>query len=283
MIRNVIKYFVRLFKEKKVAFSSLLILLGFLIIAILAPIIAPYDYIEQDLSGRLSGPDKNHIFGRDQYGRDIFSRVLLGTRVSLEVGFWVVITSSLIGTFIGAISGYFSGYIDDLIMRIIDILLAFPGILLAIAIMAVLGPSLNNVILALCLIGWVSYARLSRGEVLAVKNMEYIEAARSIGCSNKRILLLHVMPNILAPIIVQGTLGIAGVIIGEASLSFLGLGVQPPTPSWGSMLNEGKNYIFEAPHLTLFPGLAIMIVVMSLNFLGDGLRDLLNPRMRRDV
>jgi len=142
---------------------------------------------------------------------------------------------------------------------------------------------LNNVILALCLVGWVSYARLARGEVLVVKEMEYIEAAKSIGCSNKRIIFLHVIPNIMAPLIVQATLGIAGVIIGEAGLSFLGLGVQPPTPSWGSMLSEGKNYIFEAPHLTLFPGFAIMIVVMSLNFLGDGLRDLLNPRTERNV
>ncbi|MBU1627892.1 ABC transporter permease, partial [bacterium] len=277
MFINQRKFIKRLFKEKKVAFVSLLILLGFIFTAIFAPYIAPYDYMEQDLAGRLSAPDKDHIFGRDQFGRDILSRVIYGSRISLEVGFWVVLFSSLTGTFIGAVSGFFSGYLDDFLMRIIDILLAFPGILLAIAIMAVLGPSLDNVILALCLIGWVSYARLARGEVLAIKEMEYIEAARSIGCSNTRIILLHIMPNILTPVIVQGTLGIAGVIVGEASLSFLGLGVQPPTPSWGSMLSEGKNYIFNAPHLTLFPGLAIMLVVMSLNFLGDGLRDLLNP------
>jgi peptide/nickel transport system permease protein len=276
-----LKHFLwKLFKSKKAAAVSLIFLILFSLTALFAPIIAPYNYDEQDLSGRLEGPDTKHIFGRDQFGRDIFSRVIYGSRISLEIGILVVFFSSVIGTFIGTISGYYAGYLDDLLMRIIDILLAFPGILLAIAIMAILGPSLNNVILALCLIGWVSYARLARGEVLSVKEMDYIEAARSIGCSNTRIIAFHVLPNILAPLIVQATIGIAGVIIGEAGLSFLGLGVQPPTPSWGSMLSDGKNYIFEAPHLTVFPGLAIMIVVMSFNFLGDGLRDLLNPRMK---
>jgi len=283
MLSGLREFGIRLYREKKAAVISLIILGGFILMAIFAPIIAPYGYDEQDLAGRLQGPDKEHIFGRDHFGRDIFSRVIYGTRVSLKVGLLVVFFSSITGTIIGTISGYYSGFLDNLIMRIIDILLAFPGILLAIAIMAILGPSLNNVIFALCLIGWVSYARLARGEVLAVKEMEYIEAARSIGCSNCRIITFHVLPNILAPVIVQGTLGIAGAIIGEAGLSFLGLGVQPPLPSWGAMLSEGKNYIFEAPHLTLFPGVAIMIVVMCLNFLGDGLRDLLNPRMRGDV
>jgi len=282
MFMNFSRFLLKFCKAKKMAAASLFFLTIFVITALFAPLIAPYDYDEQDLEGRLKPPDEDHFFGRDQFGRDIFSRVIYGTRISLEVGLLVVLISSAIGVAIGSIAGYFSGFLDDFLMRIIDILLAFPGILLAIAIMAILGPSLNNVILALCLIGWVSYARLARGEVLSVKEMDYIEAARSIGCSNTRIIIFHVLPNILAPVIVQSTLGIAGVIIGEAGLSFLGLGVQPPTPSWGSMLSDGKNYIFEAPHLTLFPGFAIMIVVMSFNFLGDGLRDILNPRMRGD-
>ena len=248
--------------------------------ALLAPWISPFDPSWQELPARLAGPTLQHPFGLDELGRDIFSRILAGARISILVGLAVVSVSSATGLLLGGVAGYFRGWTDDVISRIIDVLLAFPGILLAIALVAVLGPSLVNVVLALTLIGWVGYARLVRGQVLRVRELEYVQAARALGASTPRILALHVLPGTLPAVIVQATLGMAGAIVAEASLSFLGLGVQPPTPSWGTMLSGGRAHLLDAPHLTIFPGLAIATLVLGFNFLGDGLRDRLDPRRR---
>jgi peptide/nickel transport system permease protein len=249
-----------------------------LLAALVGPAITPFDPASQQLALRLAAPSLAHPFGLDELGRDILARVLAGARISFLVGLTVVIVSSAVGTLLGAIAGYFGGRVDDVISRVIDTLLAFPGLLLAIALVAVLGPSLANVLFALTIIGWVGYARLVRGQVLRAREFEYVQAARALGASTARILWKHVIPTAMPAVIVQATLGMAGAIIGEASLSFLGLGVQPPTPSWGTMLNGGRAHILDAPHLTLFPGLAIALLVLGLNFLGDGLRDRIDPR-----
>jgi len=249
--------------------------------ALLSPWLAPYDPASQSLSLRLERPSVAHPFGLDELGRDIFSRVLAGTRVSLLVGATVVGISTVIGVLLGSIAGYFGGWLDDLISRTIDVLLAFPGILLAIALVAVLGPSLGNVVMALSVIGWVGYARLVRGQVLKVRELEFVQAARALGAGTPRILFRHVVPSTIPAVIVQATLGMAAAILAEASLSFLGLGVQPPTPSWGTMLNGGRLHLLDAPHLTIFPGSAIAALVLGFNFLGDGLRDLIDPKRYR--
>lgn len=263
--------------------AGALITILLLVTALAAPVLAPYDPSAQDTSRRLEGPSGEHLLGLDDLGRDVLSRVLYGARVSLRVGFSVVLLCSIFGVAMGAIAGYFGGKIDTLIMRICDILLAFPGILLAIALVAVLGPSLTNVILALSVIGWVGYARLVRGQVLKVREMEYVTAAKALGARSFRVISRHVLPNVLNPVIVMATLGLAGAILSEAALSFLGLGVQPPTPSWGSMLTAGRRYLGMANHLAIYPGVAIMLAVMGLNFLGDGLIDALDPKYRKLV
>jgi peptide/nickel transport system permease protein len=259
--------------KHRLALIGLIIILVMVFIAIFAPILAPADPTELDLAGNLSGPNMAHPFGQDKLGRDILSRIVYGSRVSVKVGAATVGISLIFGILIGSISGYAGRWVDESIMRVIDILMAFPGILLAIAITAVLGPSLNHVIFALCITGWVGYARLIRGQILTVREREYVQAARAIGAGPFRILRRHILPNTMAPIIVEATFGMAGAILAEAGLSFLGLGTQPPTPSWGAMLNEGSHFMLVAPHLTIFPGLAIMLVVLGFNFLGDGLRD----------
>jgi peptide/nickel transport system permease protein len=261
--------------------SGALLTIVLIVVALAAPLLSPYDPSVQDTSRRLETPSREHILGMDDLGRDVLSRIIWGSRVSLRVGFSVVILASLIGVSLGAISGYFGGAIDTLVMRVSDILLAFPGILLAIAMVAVLGPSLNNVILALATIGWVGYARLVRGQVLKVREMEYVTAARALGARSFRVILHHVLPNVINPVIVMATLGLAGAILAEAALSFLGLGVQPPTPSWGAMLTAGRRYLGMANHLAIYPGIAIMLAVMGLNFLGDGLIDALDPKYRK--
>ena len=252
-------------------------------VALAAPLIAPFDPNAQDTIRRLEAPSHQHPLGLDDLGRDVLSRILYGARVSLRVGFSVVLIAGAIGIALGSISGYFGGAVDVTIMRICDILLAFPGILLAIALVAVLGPSLNNVILALATIGWVGYARLVRGQVLKVREMEYVTAAKALGARSPRVILRHVLPNVINPVIVMATLGLAGAILAEAALSFLGLGVQPPTPSWGSMLTSGRQYLGIANHLAIYPGIAIMLAVMGLNFLGDGLIDALDPKYRKRI
>jgi peptide/nickel transport system permease protein len=249
--------------------------------ASLGPFLTPYDPAAQELARRLEGPSFAHPFGLDELGRDILSRLLHGARISLMVGVAVVSVSSVIGMLLGSIAGYFGGLVDDLISRVVDILMAFPGILLAIALVAVLGPSLTNVVLALSVIGWVGYARLVRGQALRAREFEFVQAARALGARAPRIVLRHVLPTALPSVVVQATLGMAGAIIAEAALSFLGLGVQPPTPSWGSMLDAGRSHLFDAPHLTIFPGLAIACLVLGFNFLGDGLRDRVDPKLAK--
>lgn len=253
------------------------------IVALSAPLLAPYDPNAQDTARRLEGPSSDHVLGLDDLGRDVASRVIYGARVSLRVGFSVVIITAVVGIILGSIAGYFGGFMDTAIMRISDMLLAFPGILLAIALVAVLGPSLNNVVLALSVIGWVSYARLTRGQVLKVREMEFVTAAEALGARSPRVIFRHLLPNVISPVIVQATLGLAGAILAEASLSFLGLGVQPPTPSWGAMLTTGRQYLGIADHLAIYPGMAIMLAVMGLNFFGDGLIDALDPKYRKEM
>jgi peptide/nickel transport system permease protein len=246
--------------------------------ALLAPWLLPWDPATQDLALRLQGPSLQHLFGLDELGRDILARVLLGARVSLLVGIVVVGVSTSVGMAVGAVAGYYGGRIDQAIGRVMDVLMAFPGMLLAIALVAVLGPSLTNVVLALAVIGWVGYARLVRGQVLRAREFDYVTAARALGSGTLRILVRHVLPSALPPVLVQATLGMAGAILSEAALSFLGLGVQPPTPSWGTMINGGRTHLLDAPHLTIFPGIFLAIVVLGFNFLGDGLRDAIDPR-----
>jgi peptide/nickel transport system permease protein len=254
------------------------IILVFTAGAILAPWLSPYDPYEIRLSEQLAAPSRAHPLGQDLNGSDILSRLLHGARISLAVGLSVVGLTAIVGIFLGLVSGYYGGWIDTLLMRVVDILLAFPGLLLAIALVAVLGPSMRNVVIALAILGWVSFARLVRGQVLSVREREFVLAARTSGQGDLRIMLVHILPNVLSPVIVQATFGIAGVIISESSLSFLGLGAPPGTPSWGAMLSQGKQVLLDAPHVSIFPGLAIMLVVLAFNFLGDGLRDRLDPR-----
>lgn len=246
--------------------------------ALIGPWLSPYDPGAQELARRLEGPSLAHPFGLDELGRDILARIVWGARISLLVGLSVVSVSSMAGMFFGSVAGYFGGRVDDLISRVIDVLMAFPGILLAIALVAVLGPSLGNVILALSVIGWVGYARLVRGQALRAREFEFVQAARALGASSARIVARHVLPVAFPAVVVQATLGMAGAIIAEAALSFLGLGVQPPTPSWGTMVDAGRAHLLDAPHLTVFPGLAIALLVLGFNFLGDGLRDRIDPK-----
>lgn len=249
--------------------------------ALVGPWLLPFDGIAQDLRGRLMGPSWQHPFGQDELGRDVLARVLLGARVSLLVSFTVVASASIVGTMLGALAGYVGGWVDDVLGRCIDVLMAFPGLLLAIALVAVLGPSISNVVVALVSIGWVGYARLVRGQVLKIRELEYVQAARALGAGVGRVVLAHVVPGALPAVAVQASLGMAGAMLAEASLSFLGLGVQPPTPSWGAMLDAGRSHLIDAPHLTVFPGVAVGVLVLGFNFLGDALRDVLDPRSGR--
>jgi len=249
-----------------------------LVAAIIGPWLAPFDPASQELALRLASPSALHPFGLDELGRDILARILAGARISFFVGVVVVGISASLGTAIGAVAGYIGGAVDDAISRVVDTLLAFPGLLLAIAVVAVLGPSLINVVLALTLIGWVGYARLVRGQTLRAREFEYVQAARALGASTAEILWRHIVPTVLPAVVVQVTLGMAGAIVGESSLSFLGLGVQPPTPSWGTMLNGGRAHLLDAPHLTVFPGLAIAGLVLGFNALGEGMRQRVDPK-----
>jgi peptide/nickel transport system permease protein len=259
--------------------AGLVIVIVTVLAAVAGPFLSPYDSSAQELARRLEAPSLAHPLGLDELGRDILARLLQGARISLMVGLAVVSVSSTVGMLFGSIAGYFGGRVDDLISRVIDVLMAFPGILLAIALVAVLGPSLTNVVLALSVIGWVGYARLVRGQALRAREFEFVQAARACGASSARIVLRHILPTAFPAVVVQATLGMAGAIIAEAALSFLGLGVQPPTPSWGTMLDAGRAHLFDAPHLTVFPGLAIALLVLGFNFLGDGLRDRVDPKM----
>jgi peptide/nickel transport system permease protein len=252
----------------------------FALSALFAPLLAPQDPLRQNLDEDLVSYSVEHPLGTDKLGRDILSRTIYGARISLIVGCATVALSVTIGFALGSLSGYFGGWVDQSMMRLVDILMAFPGILLAIAFTAVLGPGLDHVVLALCLIGWTTYARLVRGEILALREREFIHAARALGCRPTRIILRHLLPNLLPPLLIQATFGLAAAIVAEGSLSFLGLGVEPPTPSWGSMLNDGRQFLLVAPHMISYPGLALMLTVLALNLVGDALQDRLNSRNR---
>lgn len=260
--------------------GGVLILLVF--VALLAPLLAPQDPLAQDLYGRLQAPSLEHPFGTDDFGRDILSRIIYGARISLRIGLVAITAALAVGTVLGLLAGYWGGAIDTLIMRIMDLLLAFPSILLAIAVVAVTGPGIDNVIMAVSVVLIPQFARLVRSSVLSVREMAYVEAARALGAGQARILLISVLPNCMAPIIVQTTLSLGTAILDAAGLSFLGLGAQPPTPEWGAMLAGGRELLLEAPWVMTFPGLAIFAVVLALNLFGDGLRDALDPKTIRD-
>lgn len=248
------------------------------VVALLAPWLAPYDPRAISLPEELCLPSGSHLLGCDGNGADIFSIVVYGARISLEVGISVTAVSVFVGLVLGSIAGYFGGWRDSVLMRLLDIIFAFPGLILAIALASMLGPSKTNLILCLVLTSWAGYARLVRGEVLAIRSLEYVEAARALGLGSTRILLRHLWPNILSPVLVAATFGLAGTILAEAGLSFLGIGVPPGTPSWGSLLNFGRDVLLEAPHVSTFPGLAIMLTVLGFHLLGEGLRKQLDPK-----
>jgi peptide/nickel transport system permease protein len=268
----------RMFKNKSVMIGSIIVLIV-IFIAVFAPLLSPYDPYEMNMSKRLQSPSGEHWFGTDQFGRDLLTRILYGSRVSLEVGIISVGIAMTIGVTLGLISGYYGGWIDSIIMRIVDIFLSFPVILLAIAFVAALGPSVINVMIALGLVYWTNYARVVRSSVLGIKEEEFVQAAKTIGASDSRIISLYILPNVLAPIVVVGTLGLGTAIVAEATLSFLGLGIQPPEASWGWTLSFGLKFLRDAPYLSIFPGLAIMISVLGFNLLGDGIRDVTDPKL----
>jgi peptide/nickel transport system permease protein len=267
------------FRKNKLALVGTVIIVTLTFVALFAPLILPYDPSVQNLADRLRGPSWDHPFGNDELGRDILSRVLLGTRISMRVGAMVVLLSGIMGVLIGGFAGYVGGRIDTFVtVIVVNSLMAFPGILLAIALVAFLGPGIDRLIFALSVIGLAGYARLARGQVLKVKTLEFVEAARALGAPGLRIFFLHVLPSIIQPILVQASIGMAAAILMEASLSFLGLGIAPPAPSWGAMLNDGRGHLFDAPHMVLFPSVALVLTVLSFNFLGDALRDWLDPK-----
>jgi peptide/nickel transport system permease protein len=275
--------FVRFIKRlagRKIAVFGSIIVLVLILVAIFAPLIAPQSPLDQDVMNRLAAPSKSHPFGLDSLGRDVFSRTIYGSRVSLMVGVISIGIAAGVGIILGLISGYFARWVDSVIMRIMDAIMAIPGLLLTIAIAAALGPGLRNVMIAVGIVYVPTFARLVRGQVLSVRQQDYVKAARTVGASDARLILKHIWPNSLQPVIVQATLSIGFAILIEAGASFLGVGAQPPTPTWGSMLRASYSYIGDAPWLSVAPGLAIMLSVLGFNLLGDGLRDALDPRLR---
>lgn len=273
------EFWKKLFAKKTAVFGAVIIVI-FIIIALAAPLIATHPYDGMNENTILQSPNLQNIFGTDEFGRDIFSRIVYGARVSLKVGFIAVGFSMVIGTILGALAGYYGGFIDYVISAITDIAWSFPISLLAIALAAALGPSLKNLILAVVLVSWSGYTRMIRGQFLSLRESEFIEAARALGMSDMRIIFKHILPNAMAPLIVLVTMEVPKVIIVESSLSFLGLGVQPPTPSWGSIMSSGRSFILEAPWISILPGLTIMVLVLAFNLFGDTLRDALDPRLR---
>ncbi len=267
-------------KKNRFAAVGFWIIIAFIVMAIFAPYIAPYDPNEQDLLASLQGPSLAHPFGVDYFGRDILSRVIWGSRVSLTLSVEAVLLATVVGTFIGAVAGYYGGVIDEVLMRTMDVFLAIPSILLAVAIVAVLGPSNFNLILAISAYAVPQFSRIARGAVLAEKNKEYVEAAKSVGENSLVIIFKYILPNALPPIVIQATLRMAASIMSIAGLGFLGLGVQPPTPEWGTDLSLARTYLEIAPHAGIFPGLAIFLAVMGFNFLGDGLNEVINPTLK---
>ena len=268
-------------KQNPLAIAGLVLTALFALCALFAPLVAPQDPAQIDLPARLASPSAAHWLGTDELGRDLLSRVIYGARISMLVGTSVVAVSLTLGLIVGCVSGYYGGGVDRFFnVVVMNAFLSFPGILLAIAFVAFLGPGLWNLILALSLGGWVGYARLVRAQVLATREREFVEAARALGASDWRVVTRHILPNMIQPVIVQAAIGMAGAVLAEATMSFLGLGVPPPVPSWGSMLNDGRAHLFDAPHIVLFPAVAVMLAVLAFNFIGDGLRDYLDPRAR---
>lgn len=276
MAKNV---FIR-FKKNKLAMAGLIVLIFEIIVAILAPLIMPYGYEEMDLTNMLGSPSKEHIMGTDDLGRDIFSRLIFGTRYSLSLGLCSVLFSLVFSITLGSIAGYFGDPVDNIMMRILDIIQAIPGMILMIVLSTVLGPGFGNTIIAMSIGSIAGGTRLMRASILKVRNQQYLEASKAISCSHLRIIVKHVIPNAFSPMIVQSTMNVGSTILMAAGLSFIGLGVQPPMPEWGAMLSAGRNYIRYTPHIVLFPGLAIMITVLALNLMGDGLRDALDPKLK---
>ena len=271
----------RIARHNPLAVIGVVLVSIFVFLAIFAPWISPKDPAHIDLPNRLQRPSGQHWCGTDELGRDILSRLIWGARISLIVGSCVVACSLLLGLIIGSIAGYYGGGIDRFVnVVLMNAFLSFPGILIAIAFVAFRGPGIFNLVLALSLGGWVGYARLVRAQVLSVREREFVEAARALGAGDFHILTRHILPNIIQPVIVQSAIGMAGAVLAEATMSFLGLGVPPPTASWGSMLNDARSHLFDAPHLVLFPALTVMLAVLAFNFVGDALRDLLDPRSR---
>lgn len=279
--QSVFGSFFSVFLENKAAVVGGLIILFYIFIAIFAPVLAPYHPHEINLDIKLTPPSMEHWMGTDDKGRDILSRILYGSRLSMGVGFAAVIFGAFFGITLGLIAGYYGKWIDSIIMRCMDVLLAFPGILLALAIVSALGPSLVNVTIAVGAFSVPLFARIVRGSTLEVKQLEYIDAIRSLGAKDGTIIFKHILPNILSPIIVQGTLRVATAILSAAGLSFLGLGAQPPSSEWGTMLSSGRDFLFTAPYIAIFPGLAIAFLVLGFNIFGDGLRDAFDPRMKK--
>jgi peptide/nickel transport system permease protein len=272
----------RAFLRNRLAVVGTLLLIVVIGSAALAPTVAPYDPLKMDLVNAYSPPgSEGHLLGTDNFGRDILSRLIHGSRISLLIGFVVVSIAATVGTVLGLLAGYLGGWFDELVMRAVEIFYAFPFLVLAIAVIAVFGPSIFNVMWVLGLVSWPLYARLVRAQVLALHDLEYVEAARASGMSKWRVMFKHVLPNVLTPVIVTATFGIPEAILASAALGFLGLGVQPPTPEWGAMISEGKDFIRRAPNLITWPGVAIMVVVLGFNFVGDGLRDALDPKGKK--
>ncbi|WP_273793311.1 ABC transporter permease subunit [Brucella anthropi] len=281
-MRRPLAEFWRRFKKQKVALVALIFIIALVLAAILAPVIAPYDPSAPDYNAVLQGPSGDHWAGTDAYGRDIFSRIIWGARISLAVGFLSVTLGALFGVTLGIVSGFYGGWVDSIIMRICDLLLAFPGILLAIAVIAVLGPGITNVIYAVAIFSIPVFARLARGTTLQLKRTVYVDASRAIGVADRVIMLRHILPGTLPNVIVYFSMRIGTSILTAAALSFIGLGAQPPSPEWGAMLADGRTYMGVADHLTLFPGIAIFVTVLGFNLFGDGLRDALDPKLRSD-
>jgi peptide/nickel transport system permease protein len=274
----------RLARHNPLATLGLFLVAIFLLCALFAPWIAPQDPAHIDLPNRLQPPSSQHLAGTDELGRDILSRLIWGARISMFVGGSVVLCSLLLGLAIGSLAGFYGGQFDRFInIVVMNAFLSFPGILIAIAFVAFRGPGILNLVIALSLGGWVGYARLVRAQVLAVREREFVEAARGLGAGDLRILLRHILPNIIQPVIVQAAIGMAGAVLAEGTMSFLGLGVSPPTASWGSTLNDARSHLFDAPHLVLFPAFTVMLAVLAFNFIGDALRDVLDPRSRIEV
>lgn len=273
--------FVRRFGKERTAIFGVVVILLFVALALLAPVISPYDPLEQNISSSLAPPSPDHLFGADKLGRDIFSRMLYGARISLAVGLGVVFMASLLGTTVGLLAGYAGGWWDEALMRVTDIFFAFPSLILAMAIAGALGPSLQNALIAVAVVTWPIYARLVRGQALVIREQEFVQAARAIGAGHLLILRRHLLPNTLSPLLVQMSFDMGTTILAVAGLSFIGFGAQPPTPEWGVMISEGRNFITTHWWLTFFPAMAMLFAVAGFNLVGDGLRDVLDPRLRR--